>query len=172
MSFIHSPRVTIFPDAHNAARVVAVRLAKALREKPNLVLGLATGRTPIELYDELARLTVARGLDWSRATTFNLDEFVGINPGDPGSYRLFMQEHLFQHTNLRADRINFLVGTANPDDECLRYERAITEAGGIDIQILGIGTNGHIGFNEPAPGLEARTHLVRLRSEERRVGQG
>ena len=168
MSFIHSPRVTIFPDAHAAARVVAIRLANALRNKPTLVFGLATGRTPIELYDELARLTVTRGLDWSRATTFNLDEFVGLDPDEPGSYRRFMQEHLFQYTNLRPERINFLVGSANPDEECLRYERAIAEAGGIDIQILGIGTNGHIGFNEPGPGLEARTHRVTLKPETRR----
>jgi glucosamine-6-phosphate deaminase len=168
MSFIHSPRVTIFPDAHAAARVVAIRLANALRNKPTLVFGLATGRTPIELYDELARLTVTRGLDWSRATTFNLDEFVGLDPDEPGSYRRFMQEHLFQYTNLRRERINFLVGTANPDEECLRYERAIAEVGGIDIQILGIGTNGHIGFNEPGPGLEARTHRVTLKPETRR----
>ncbi len=168
MSVVHSPRVTVFPDAHTGARVVAARLGNALREKPNLVVGLATGRTPIALYEELARLTAARGLDWSHATTFNLDEFVGVPPEDPGSYRQFMQEHLFRHTNLRPDRINFLIGTANPDEECRRYEGAIAKAGGIDIQILGIGTNGHIGFNEPGPELEARTHRVTLKPESRR----
>jgi glucosamine-6-phosphate deaminase len=148
--------------------VVAVRLATALQQKPALVFGLATGRTPIALYEELARLTAARHLDWSKATTFNLDEFVGVAPGDPGSYRRFMDGHLFRHTNLDPCRINFLVGTANPDEECVRYERAIAAAGGIDIQILGIGTNGHIGFNEPDRGLEAHTHRVRLREETRR----
>ena len=168
MSVIHSPRVTVFPDAHIAARVVAIRLAHALRDKPNLVFGLATGRTPIALYEELARVTAARGLDWSQATTFNLDEFVGVSPQDPGSYRRFMEEHLFRHTNLRPENINFLGGTANPKEECQRYEGAIAQAGGIDIQILGIGTNGHIGFNEPGPRLEARTHLVTLRPESRR----
>ena len=168
MSVIHSPRVTVFPDAHTAARVVAIRLANALRDKPNLVFGLATGRTPIALYEELARLTAARGLDWSHATTFNLDEFVGVHPEDPGSYRQFMQEHLFRHTNLRPERINFLNGTANPDEECRRYEGAISKAGGIDIQILGIGTNGHIGFNEPGPELQARAHKVTLKAESRR----
>ena len=147
---------------------MAARLADALEANPDLVFGLATGRTPIALYDELARLSVSRALDWSAATTFNLDEFVGIGPEEPGSYRRFMQEHLFQHTNLRPERINFLVGTADPDEECRRYERAIARAGGIDIQILGIGTNGHIGFNEPAPGLEARTHRVTLTLETRR----
>src|SRR5688572_2680650 len=153
MTAIVAPRVTVFPDAQTAAQVVAARLADALEANPDLVFGLATGRTPIALYDELARLSVSRALDWSAATTFNLDEFVGIGPEEPGSYRRFMQEHLFQHTNLRPERINFLVGTADPDEECRRYERAIAKAGGIDIQILGIGTNGHIGFNEPAPGL-------------------
>jgi glucosamine-6-phosphate deaminase len=168
MSVIHSPRLTVFPDARTAARVVASRLGNVLREKPDLVCGLATGRTPIALYDELARLTAERGLDWSRATTFNLDEFVGIDPAHPTSYRRFMEEHLFRHTNLRPERINFLVGTADPDEECQRYERAISEAGGIDVQILGIGTNGHIGFNEPGPELEARTHRVTLTAETRR----
>lgn len=168
MTAIVAPRVTVFPDAQTAAQVVAARLADALEANPDLVFGLATGRTPIALYDELARLSVSRALDWSAATTFNLDEFVGIGPEEPGSYRRFMQEHLFQHTNLRPERINFLVGTADPDQECRRYERAIAKAGGIDIQILGIGTNGHIGFNEPAPGLEARTHRVTLTVETRR----
>jgi len=161
-------RVTVFPDAQTAARVVAERIGQLLHDKPDVVLGLATGRTPIHLYDELARMTASRGLDWSKVTTFNLDEFVGLHPEEPGSYRRFMEEHLFRHTNLRPERINFLVGTADPDEECDRYERAILQAGGIDVQILGIGTNGHIGFNEPSPGLEARTHRVTLQPETRR----
>ena len=168
MRSVRSPRVTVFPDARTAARVVAARLAGDLQRKPDLVFGLATGRTPIPLYEELARLTAERNLDWSGATTFNLDEFVGVTPGDAGSYRRFMEEHLFRHTNLSPVRINFLDGTADPDEECVRYERAIAAAGGIDVQILGIGTNGHIGFNEPGPELEARTHRVRLREETRR----
>ena len=158
----------MFPDARSAARVVAARLASALQQKPGLVFGLATGRTPIPLYEELARLTAAKRLDWSKATTFNLDEFAGLAPEDPGSYRRFMEDHLFRHTNLDPARINFLAGTADPDEECVRYERAIAAAGGIDIQILGIGTNGHIGFNEPDRGLESHTHRVRLREETRR----
>jgi glucosamine-6-phosphate deaminase len=168
MHSVRSPRVTVFPDARTAARVVAARLASALQENPSLVFGLPTGRTPIALYEELVRLTAARALDWSKVTTFNLDEFVGLRPEDPGSYRRFMQEHLFRFTNLDPQRINFLVGTANPEEECLRYERAIAEVGGIDIQILGIGTNGHIGFNEPGHELDSLTHLVKLRQETRR----
>jgi glucosamine-6-phosphate deaminase len=168
MHSLRNPRVTVFPDAQTGARVVAARLASALQANPQLVVGFATGRTPIPLYDELVRLSASRGLDWSRATTFNLDEFAGLSPEDPSSYRQFMLAHLFQHINLDPRRINFLVGDADPDQECVRYERAIAAAGGIDIQILGIGTNGHIGFNEPGPGLEARTHRVRLRPETRR----
>ena len=108
-------------------------------------------------------------LDWSKATTFNLDEFVGLHPDAPGWYRRFMQEHLFRHTNLDPRRINFLSRHAPiRTRSALRYERAIAEAGGIDIQILGIGTNGHIGFNEPGAVLDARTHRVKLRPETRR----
>jgi glucosamine-6-phosphate deaminase len=168
MTFVRSPRVTVFPDGRTAARVVAARLAAALQDKPDLVLGLPTGRTPIALYRELAHLTASRHLDWSLATTFNLDEFVGVPQDDPGSYRQFMQRHLFQYVNLRPERINFLVGTADPEEECRRYEREIAAADGIDIQVLGIGTNGHIGFNEPGPALQSRTHRVRLKQETRR----
>jgi glucosamine-6-phosphate deaminase len=172
MSLVRSPRVTVFPDARTGARVVAARLASALQQNRSLVLGLPTGRTPVALYDELARLSLARKLDWSSATTFNLDEFVGVPQEDPGSYRQFMQQHLFQHVNLRPERINFLVGTAEPEAECRRYEAAIAAVGGIDIQILGIGTNGHIGFNEPGRELQSRTHRVKLTAETRRSNAG
>jgi glucosamine-6-phosphate deaminase len=168
MTLTRSPRVTVFPDARTAARVVAARIAAALRVKPDLVLGLATGRTPIALYEELSSLTADRGLDWSAVTTFNLDEFFGLPPEHPASYRQFMQQHLFSRLNIPPDRINFLVGTADPEQECRRYEAAIAAAGGIDLQILGIGTNGHIGFNEPGPELQSRTHRVTLKPETRR----
>jgi glucosamine-6-phosphate deaminase len=158
----------VFPDARTGARVVATRIAAALQENPHLVLGLPTGRTPVALYEELVRATAAEHLDWSSATTFNLDEFVGIASGHRGSYRHFMDEHLFTFVNLRPERINFLIGTADPKEECRRYERAIAAAGGIDIQILGIGTNGHIGFNEPGRALQSRTHRVKLTPETRR----
>ena len=102
------------------------------------------------MYEELSRLTAARGLDWSKATTFNLDEFVGLHPDGPGQLPAASCRSTSSHTNLDPRRINF--SSAPPiRTRCLRYERAIAEAGGIDIQILGIGTNGHIGFNEPGP---------------------
>jgi glucosamine-6-phosphate deaminase len=168
MTFNRSPRITVFPNARTAATVVAARLAAAIHCNPSLVPGLATGRTPVALYAELVRITAARRLDWSSVTTFNLDEFAGLPRGHRGSYRTFMDEHLFAHVNLSPDRINFLDGTADPQAECLRYEQAIAAAGGIDLQILGIGTNGHIGFNEPGRQLESRTHCVRLEPETRR----
>ena len=163
-----SPRVTVFPGDHAAARALARRIAGTIAANPRLVLGLPTGRTPLALYRELAALHV-RGTDFSAVTTFNLDEFLGIPASHPGSYRRFMEEHLFGHVNIPPERRHFLDGSAaDPDAECQRYEREIAAAGGIDLQILGIGTNGHIGFNEPSPTLEARTHRVRLRPETRR----
>jgi glucosamine-6-phosphate deaminase len=164
-----SPRVLIFPQPIDVARELARRVGEALRENPGLVLGLPTGRTPLLLYGELVRLHAAGAADFGRATTFNLDEFLGISPDHPGSYRTFMRRHLFDHVNVDPARTHFLDGAAtDPAQECERYERAIDAAGGIDLQILGIGTNGHIGFNEPAPELEARTHRVRLKPETRR----
>jgi glucosamine-6-phosphate deaminase len=164
-----SPRVHIFPDAADVARALARRIGDALRDNPALVLGLPTGRTPLLLYAELVRLHAAGEADFRRATTFNLDEFLGVPPGHPGSYRAFMRRYLFDHVEIDPARTHFLDGAAaDPLQECERYERAIDEAGGIDLQILGIGTNGHIGFNEPAGELEARTHRVRLKPETRR----
>jgi glucosamine-6-phosphate deaminase len=168
MSLVRSPRVTTFPDARTAARSIAERLIGAIEDRPTLVLGLATGRTPVALYDELVKQSAARGTDWSSITTFNLDEFVGVPSHAPGSYRQFMQHHLFGRVNLRPERINFLDGMADAKHECRRYEDAIAAADGIDVQILGIGTNGHIGFNEPGSELQSRTHKVALRPETRR----
>src|SRR3954451_16925948 len=144
-------RVRVFSTADALGRALAANIARALAQDPATVLGLPTGRTPIPLYRELVRLHRAGRVDFSRATTFNLDEFLGIEPGDPHSYRAFMQRHLFDHVNLAAKRIQFLNGaTRDVERECRRYERAIDRAGGIDLQILGLGLNGHIGFNEPA----------------------
>jgi glucosamine-6-phosphate deaminase len=162
------PRVMIFPDAATVAGSLARRIAAAAEANPRLVLGLPTGRTPMALYGELGALHAA-GADLSQVTTFNLDEFLGIPPTHPGSYRTFMEEHFFRHVNIPVERHNFLNGAAtDPERECARYERAIADAGGIDLLILGIGTNGHIGFNEPARELQSRTHRVVLKAETRR----
>jgi glucosamine-6-phosphate deaminase len=163
-------RIRIFGGADTAARALAREIARSLAAHPRLVLGLPTGRTPIPLYRELARLYDAGAVDFSRATTFNLDEFLGIPAGDPRSYHAFMRRHLFDRVNLTARRINFLNGAATDvPRECARFERAIARAGGIDLQILGLGVNGHIGFNEPARALVARTHRTRLTPATRRA---
>jgi glucosamine-6-phosphate deaminase len=165
----HTLNVKVYPTDRAVARALAMRIAAALAENPRLVLGLPTGRTPIALYDELASLAAEGRADFSQATTFNLDEFVGIPPSHSGSYRSFMETHLFSRVTIDPGRVNFLHGDA-PDleAECARYEQAIADAGGIDLQVLGIGTNGHIGFNEPDRELQARTHRVVLKPETRR----
>jgi glucosamine-6-phosphate deaminase len=170
---MHAPgsaRLTVFPNDRVAARALAHRIADALAANPRLVLGLPTGRTPVRFYHDLASLAEHGHADFSQATTFNLDEFVGVAPTHPGSYRRFMETHLFSRVNIAPERIQFLDGAAGDlQEECSRYERAIAAAGGIDVQILGLGTNGHIGFNEPGRALHARTHRAALRPETRRA---
>jgi glucosamine-6-phosphate deaminase len=166
-------QVSVFKDERTLARTLAAHIAQSLAEKPDLVLGLPTGRTPIRLYHELGAMHAKGQIDFARATTFNLDEFLGIPSTHPGSYRSFMQEHLFSRVNLSPERINIPNGAAaDPAAECERYERAIAEAGGIDLQLLGIGTNGHIGFNEPARELAAMTHRVVLKASTRHSNAG
>ena len=163
-------RIRIFNTADALARTLARDLAQVLATRPDVVLGLPTGRTPIPLYRELVALHRAGRADFSRATTFNLDEFVGISTRDPRSYHAFMRRHLFDRVNLSPRRTHVLNGTARDlARECERYERAIARAGGLDVQLLGLGANGHIGFNEPAPALIARTHRTRLRDASRRA---
>lgn len=163
-------RIWIFSTPKQAARVLAGDIARAIVENPRLVLGLPTGRTPIPLYRELAALYRKRAVDFSRVTTFNLDEFFGIDGDDPRSYRAFMQRHLFAHVNVKPRRIRFL--ESRPPDagsECERYEQALRRAGGIDLLVLGLGANGHIGFNEPGRILVARTHRATLTAATRRA---
>ncbi|HUE90399.1 MAG TPA: glucosamine-6-phosphate deaminase [Vicinamibacterales bacterium] len=152
-----------YPSEAALAAALGRTILDTIRRLPGLVLGLPTGRTPLALYGELVRLSAQDQVDWSEVRTFNLDEFVGLAPGAPGSYRAFMQERLFRHVDIRHEHIGFLDGAASDvTAECRRYERAIAAAGGIDLLVLGIGGNGHIGFNEPAEALVARTHLVTL----------
>jgi len=163
-------RVRVFESADGVARAMARAIERRVAAKPATVLGLPTGRTPIPLYRELVRLYRDDRIDFSRVTTFNLDEFLGLPSRDPRSYCSFMRHHLFDHVNLAASRIHFLDGMARDvDRECVRYERAIDRAGGIDLQILGLGANGHVGFNEPADALVAWTHRTRLTAATRRA---
>ncbi len=163
-------RVRVFRSADSLAARLALEISRALEMNPLLVLGLPTGRTPIPLYRKLVRLHEAGRTDFSRASTFNLDEFVGLPARDPRGYRAFMERCLFGGINLSPRRIHFLNGAA-PDlvRECARFERAISRAGGIDVQILGLGANGHIGFNEPGLSLVARSHRTALTSQTRRA---
>src|SRR4051812_20069356 len=141
-------------------------IASVVREKPNAVLGLATGRTPLRLYQELIRLHRDEGLDFSRITTFNLDEYVGLPATNDQSYRYFMRENLFRHINIDQQRTHVPDGTAaDLHAECRAYEKKILDVGGIDIQLLGLGRNGHIGFNEPTGSLRSRT-WVKILSEQ------
>jgi glucosamine-6-phosphate deaminase len=154
--------VSLCSHADAVSELAATRVADLLTAHPSAVLGLPTGRTPIQMYADLVERHDA-GLDFSAVTTFNLDEFVGIGADHPGSYHAYMAEHLFSKVNVEAARVHLLDGLApDLDAECDRYEAAILDAGGIDLMILGIGSNGHIGFNEPADGLTARTHRVTL----------
>jgi glucosamine-6-phosphate deaminase len=163
-------RITVVDTPEQVAQLLAARIAGAVQDRPDIVLGLAAGQTPVAAYAELRRLHASGALDLSRATSFNLDEFVGVGPAHRGSLRFFMERHLFSGVNLPPHRVHFLDGTAaDLEAECLRYDTALQRRGGIGLQILGIGANGHIGFNEPAAELESRTHRVRLRESSRRA---
>ena len=150
--------------------LVADKITALVRRKPTAVLGLATGSTPLGLYEELVRRHREEGLDFSQVTTFNLDEYWGLAADHPASYHYFMQQNLFAHINVRPEAIHIPSGVAaNIEEECARYEAAIRQAGGIDLQILGIGRNGHIGFNEPGTPFDSRTHIVDLAEDTRRA---
>jgi glucosamine-6-phosphate deaminase len=148
-----------------AERAVAAEIAALLKQKPQAVLGLATGNTPTGVYRELARLRREEGLDLARASTFNLDEYCGLAPTSPRSFHTWMRERLFDHVNLDPRRTHLpdgLVREAELERHCEDYERAICAAGSIDLLLLGIGRNGHIGFNEPGSELWTRTRRVEL----------
>jgi glucosamine-6-phosphate deaminase len=150
--------VIIQPTAEKAAELVARLIAKRLQEKPALVLGLATGRTMEQVYDYLADMHRREKLDFSLCRTFNLDEYVGLPARDPHSYRYYMDRHLFSRVNIDKRNTHLPNGAARDlAAECRRYEETIHDCGGIDVQLLGIGADGHIGFNEPLSALRSRT---------------
>lgn len=158
--------VLIRADSEATSETVAEIFAETIARSPASVLGLATGGTPVETYRRLIRRHRDGGLDFSQVTTFNLDEYVGLGPEHPQSYRAFMREHLFDHVNLIATNTHVPDGiTDRPDEYGGRYEAEIAAAGGIDVQLLGIGHNGHIAFNEPGSSRSSRTRLVELAPE-------
>jgi glucosamine-6-phosphate deaminase len=150
--------VLIQKDERSACLLVARIIARRLRAKPGLVLGLATGHTMEGVYAELARMHKQDKLDFSRCRTFNLDEYVGLTPEDPHSYHYYMKKNLFDKVNINPRNTHVPDGTtADFVRVCADYEKAVKAAGGIDLQLLGIGKDGHIGFNEPLSALMSRT---------------
>ncbi|MBI5394449.1 MAG: glucosamine-6-phosphate deaminase [Verrucomicrobia bacterium] len=155
--------IVIKPDYDAMSRCAADFVETSLRRKPDLVIGLATGSTPLGLYRELARRHREEGLSFAHATTFNLDEYIGLPADHPQSYHSFMRESFFRHVDLDASRTHLPDGNAaDIAAECAAYEAAIRAAGGIDLQVLGIGNDGHIGFNEPSSSLRSRTRIKTL----------
>lgn len=156
-------RIIAVKDYDEMSAKAAAIIASQIILKPNSILGLATGDTPVGTYKELIRMYNDGQIDFSKVKTFNLDEYYGITDENKQSYYYYMMENLFKHINIDKKHINIPNGMAkNIEEECAGYERKIGEAGGIDLQILGIGVNGHIGFNEPNANFEAQTHLVNL----------
>lgn len=179
--------IVVVPEYAALSREGAARLAAVIRQAApdaegrvgpsdgreraaggHCVLGLATGGTPIGVYRELVRLHRQEGLDLSHVTTFNLDEYCGLPPDHPQSYHTYMRRHLFNHVDLDPHRARLPDGMAeDPAAECACYEAAIAQSGGMDILLLGVGTNGHIGFNEPGTRFDSRTHCVELAEKTR-----
>ena len=156
-------RILSSRDYDQMSRRAAYVVAGQVLSKPRSVLGLATGETPLGLYRELVRFFQEGDLDFSDVVTFNLDEYLGLPRHDPHSYAWYMEEHLFRFVNVAPERRHIPDGTAaDPGAECLRYERTLEAAGGVDLQILGLGRDGHIGFNEPDVKFEKGTHVVEL----------
>ena len=159
-------KIVILRDYESLSRQAATLVAKTVRSNPAAVLGLATGSTPLGLYRELAGMARQGQLDFSRITTFNLDEYYRMEREDPQSYYYYMRQYFWEPLGIPSGRAHIPGGDpADAPEECRRYEQKIRQAGGIDLQILGVGVNGHIGFNEPAESLRARTHLVQLSEE-------
>jgi glucosamine-6-phosphate deaminase len=161
-----SIKVMVLRDYQSLSEHAARFVGKIVRSNPAAVLGLATGSTPLGLYRELSVMAQQGLVDFSEVTTFNLDEYYRIKKEDPQSYHHYMRQHFWEPSAIPSGRAHIPDG--DPDDaaaECRRYEQKIREAGGIDLQILGIGVNGHIGFNEPGEMLQTKTHLVRLSEE-------
>ena len=155
--------VIIEPTYEQMSRAAAKQVAKVLNAKPDAVLGMATGSTPLGLYQELIRMQNEEGLDFSQVTTFNLDEYVGLPVDHPQSFHYFMHENFFKHINIPTQNVHIPSGTtSNYRAFCQWYEQRIEECGGIDLQILGIGSDGHIAFNEPTSSLNSRTRLKTL----------
>lgn len=160
--------IVIQPNADAAEALAARCIADRIRSRPDLVLGCATGRTMEGIYDRLVAMHEEEGLSFARVTTFNLDEYVGLPPEDPNSYHAYMRERLFARVDIDLNNTHLPYGMAEDlEAEAARYEARIADAGGIDLQLLGLGRTGHIGFNEPLSALMSRTRDKALTPETR-----
>ncbi|MCR2802577.1 glucosamine-6-phosphate deaminase [Paenibacillus soyae] len=159
--------IKIFETSEQLDSYAAELFTQLLNEKPNAVLGLATGSTPIGIYDKIVENFNHNKVSFSGATTYNLDEYVGLTPENDQSYAYYMNRHLFSRIDIPSSQTHLPNGMAeNPEEECTRYD-ALLNAHPADIQLLGLGHNGHIGFNEPDGELSAGTHVVKLKEETR-----
>ncbi|MCK8452762.1 glucosamine-6-phosphate deaminase [Bacillus safensis] len=159
-----------FESKDQLGKEAAAVISRTIAAKPDAVLGLATGGTPIETYKELIQLHQANQLSFKQTKTINLDEYAGLNPEHENSYMTYMKRHLFDHIDLPQDQYFLPNGNAaHLEKECLRYDQLIEAVGGIDLQLLGIGQNGHIGFNEPGTPFNSKTHVVQLDENTRQA---
>lgn len=157
-------------DKDDMSQHAAAMIIERVRNQPSVTLGLATGSTPEGTYKRLIRDHREEGTSYQKVTTINLDEYVGLPENDPNSYRHFMEEQLFQHVDIPREQTHLPNGSAQDKDaECQRYDALIKHFGGIDFQLLGIGENGHIGFNEPGTPFESGTHIVHLDESTRKA---
>ena len=162
MDIIHTPSYEAL------SQEAATYIAKQVRTNPDIVLGLATGSTPTGMYKHLLEDHIIHKTSYENVTTFNLDEYIGLKKTDSNSYYTFMRKHLFQHINIKKDKIYIPDGLAgNLATECENYEENLKKNGPVDIQVLGLGENGHIGFNEPGTSFHSRTHIVELTESTR-----
>ena len=163
-------RARVVPDYEAISAAVAYVVAGRLEEEPSSVLMLPTGITPLGMYRRLVEMHRSGELSFANATFFNLDEYLGLAPDHEASYHVYMKEHFYGLIDVDPARVFVPDGAApDPEEECERYEAAVREAGGIDVCVLGIGRNGHIGFNEPGAPFDSRTRVVRLSESTRKV---
>ncbi len=155
-------KIHVYETPELVAQAAASIIAAEILDKPDLVLGLPTGSSPVLTYHELARMNREGMIDFSLVTTYNLDEYMGLDGNHPQSYRRFMNENLFDHINIKPENTHVPCGIGDGEANARAYEAAIDAAGGIDLQLMGIGRNGHIGFNEPADAFTDTTGIIKL----------
>ncbi|MCL1631796.1 glucosamine-6-phosphate deaminase [Sporolactobacillus sp. CPB3-1] len=162
-------QIVAVKDKRELGRKAAKVILEVIHKKPDAVLGLATGGTPEETYKELVKDHRENGTSYKAVRTVNLDEYVGIDPSDPNSYHSYMDHNFFKYIDLPEDQHFLPDSLATTDHDCARYDDLIDSLGGVDLQLLGIGGNGHIGFNEPGTPLSIGTHVVQLTDSTRKA---